>query len=165
MRWARKSLFFLCLNSRYCLFHLRILWRLAWPCKFLRLVCDQESPIRTLYFANFIVMNTKKEIKENGRLVAILFGSDLWEVIWSNYPCTAGLFSTLGQVTCGFVQQCLKNLKDRDSTNSLGIFSQCNPASWWFFPYCPAWTYQNTVGGFCSFLHYFNEKIWPSLSL
>lgn len=144
---------------------LRILWRLDWPWKFLRLVCDQESPIRTLYFAIFILMNTKKEIKENERLAAILFGGDLWEVIWSNYPCKAGLFSTLHQVSCGFVHQCLENLKDGEFTDSLSIFSQCNPVSWWFFPSLSSLNIPRHNWWFCSFLYYFNEKSWPSLSL
>jgi len=53
-------LFLMFLNSRYCLSRYENSLKVGLAL-LPRLVCDQESPIRTLHFPNFIVMNSKKE--------------------------------------------------------------------------------------------------------
>lgn len=50
------------LTSRYCLFFENSLKAgLALQISKTSITCDQESPVRTLHFADFIAMNTKKE--------------------------------------------------------------------------------------------------------
>lgn len=55
-------LLFMFLTSRYCLFFENSLKAgLALQISKTSITCDQESPVRTPHFADFIAMNTKKE--------------------------------------------------------------------------------------------------------